>query len=62
MILELLLFGVFFVHFLSYRPESASRSWYFTDENQLILFCGAVAYAKIEISPAEESGNPGVPI
>jgi hypothetical protein len=54
MILELLLFGGFFIHFLSCRPESASRSWYSPAENQLILFRGAVAYAKIEFSPAEK--------
>jgi hypothetical protein len=28
-------------------------------ENQPILFCGTVAHAKIEFSPAEESGNQG---
>jgi hypothetical protein len=30
-------------------------SWYCPAENQLILFCGTVAYAKIEFSLAAES-------
>jgi hypothetical protein len=39
--------------------RSASRSWYFPAEIQLILLCGAVGYAKIEFIPANESKNRG---
>jgi hypothetical protein len=59
MISELLPLGGFFGQFLSCQPESASRSWYSPAENQLILFCRAVASAKKEISPGEQSGKQG---
>jgi hypothetical protein len=56
----LFLFGGFFVDSdlagLNLHPVAAGYS---LAENQLILFCQSVAYAKIELSPAESSGNQG---